>query len=196
MKNISKKQQEIYNFIISFTSEKGYPPSVREICAAVNLKSPSSAHSHIKVLRESGYILKEDNKTRALTPAGGPRMQSRIAIVGRVAAGQPVLAVENVEGYLSFDVPGAYQEYFALRVSGSSMINAGIHDGDFVIVREQPSASSGEIVVAMLEDEATVKRLMIKDSQVWLVPENDNYSPIDGTGCSIVGIVTALYRKY
>ncbi len=196
MHALSQKQQQIYDFIVSFTSSQGYPPSIREICAAVGLSSPSSVHAHIKTLRELGYITKSDHKTRALTTATGSGMFEKVPIIGRVTAGQPVLAVEEVEGYVPFDSNGLGGEFFALRVEGESMIGAGINDGDIVVVRSQPSAMNGEIVVALLDDSATVKRLCLRDGHILLMPENPEYSPIDGDECMILGVVKALYRMY
>jgi len=197
MKELTPKQRQVYDFIVEFTSEHGYPPSIREICASVNLKSPSSVHAHIKSLQNSGYIQKSNRKTRALSVS--PSLltrENKIPVLGRVQAGAPVLAVEEVEGYIPFDSEGMSGSFFALRVKGDSMINAGIFEGDYVIVRQQPSAEAGEIVVALIGEEATVKRLAYVGKHVWLLPENPDYSPIDGNDCSIVGVVKALYRKY
>lgn len=197
MKGLTLKQQQVYDFIVEFTSNNGYPPSIREICASVGLKSPSSVHAHIKSLQTGGYILKDDRKTRALSvPNSALLRDNRVPILGRVQAGAPTLAVEEVEGYLTYDPEGMSGNFFALRVNGDSMINAGILEGDYVIVRQQPSALAGEIVVALLEDETTVKRLAYVGKHVWLLPENPDFSPIDGNNCSIVGVVKALYRKY
>ena len=196
MRSITPKQQQVYDYIVSFTQEHGYPPAIREICAAVGLKSPSSVHAHIKSLQDLGYILKDDRKTRALTtssssPAG------KVPVVGRVTAGQPILAVEEIEGYLPYEPErGTSKDYFALRVQGDSMINAGILDGDFVIVRRQQTAMTGEIIVALIEDEATVKRLAIKGQDVWLMPENPDYNPIYAPGCNVLGVVKAVFRRY
>lgn len=196
MRSITPKQQQVYDYIVSFTQEHGYPPAIREICAAVGLKSPSSVHAHIKSLQDLGYIVKDDRKTRALTtssssPAG------KVPVVGRVTAGQPILAVEEIEGYLPYEPErGTSKDYFALRVQGDSMINAGILDGDFVIVRRQQTAMTGEIIVALIEDEATVKRLAIKGQDVWLMPENPDYQPIYAPGCNVLGVVKAVFRRY
>lgn len=196
MKNITNKQKQIYDFIVRFTADKGYPPAIREICAAVNLKSPSSVHAHIKSLQELGYITKDDRKTRALSAVDTSGAFGKIPILGRVTAGQPILAVEDVEGYLPFDPGGMGGAFFALRVEGDSMIGAGINDGDFVFVRRQQTALPGEIVVALIEDEATVKRLAYSDGDVWLMPENPIYDPIEGNDCRILGTVKALFRRY
>ena len=196
MRKLTAKQQQIYDFIVEFTAERGYPPAIREICAAVGLSSPSSVHAHLKTLRELGYITKDDRKTRSLTTATGAAMYEKVPILGRVTAGQPVLAVEEIEGYLPFDSQGLPGDFFALRVDGLSMVGAGINDGDIVIVRRQQNALPGEIVVALIEDTATVKRLAFEGRHIWLMPENPDFEPIDGDGCTLLGVVKALYREY
>jgi repressor LexA len=197
MKELTPKQRQVYEFIVEFTSTYGYPPSIREICASVNLKSPSSVHAHLKTLRDNGYIKKNDRKTRALVvPQNRIPLRDRVPILGRVRAGMPVLAIEEVEGYLPFDSEGMSGTFFALRVNGDSMIDAGIRDGDYVIVRQQPSAEAGDIVVALIGEEATVKRLSFVGKHAWLLPENPAYSPIDARDCTVIGVVKALYRKY
>lgn len=196
MRSITPKQQQVYDYIVSFTQEHGYPPAIREICAAVGLKSPSSVHAHIKTLRELGYIIKDDRKTRALTTAGSSP-SGKVPVIGRVTAGQPILAVEEIEGYLPYEPErGTAEDYFALTVQGDSMINAGILDGDYVIVRRQQTAMTGEIIVALIEDQATVKRLAIKGQDVWLMPENPDYNPIYAPGCNVLGVVKAVFRRY
>ena len=196
MANLTRKQQQIYDYILSFTTEHGYPPSVREIGAAVGLKSPSTVHFHLKHLEEAGVIVKGAGKGRAIALTEFPAPKDRVPIVGSVAAGSPILAEECIEDYLPFDAGGREGEYFALRVRGESMLNAGILPGDLVVVHSQPTARHGEIVVAMIEDEATVKRLSLRGGQVWLLPENDDYSPIDGTYAKILGKVAAVVRHY
>lgn len=196
MKKISAKQQKILEYIAEFTMDQGYPPSVRDICAGVGLSSPSTVHAHIKSLRELGYLDKDDHKTRALTIKGMGGPVSRIPVLGQVTAGMPILAVEQIEGYIPMDLEGKYGEHFALRIRGESMINAGILDGDLIVVRKQETARSGQIVVALLEDEATCKRLSLDGKQIWLMPENPAFEPIDGAGCSIIGLVVAVFRQY
>ena len=195
MKTLTPKQQKIYDYILDFTAEHGYPPSVREIGAAVGLKSPSTVHFHLKHLEEAGVIEKGAGKGRAITLTSPP-VEDRVPIVGNVAAGSPILAEECIEDYLTFDTGGRTGEYFALRVRGESMLGAGILPGDLVVVRRQPTANNGEIVVALLEDEATVKRFSLKNGRVWLLPENEAYSPIDGTYAQILGKVAAVVRRY
>lgn len=213
MAQLTKMQQKIYDYIADAIETKGYPPSVREIGEAVGLKSPSTVHFHIKHLEELGVLCKDGRKGRALTlpkretkPVGQtvPLSQvseeklpaNRVPIVGDVAAGTPILAQECIEDYLTYDTGGRDGEYFALRVRGKSMLNAGILPGDLVVVHSQNHANNGEIVVALLEDEATVKRLSRRNGQVWLLPENEEYSPIDGRYATILGKVTAVLRTY
>ncbi|BFK88876.1 transcriptional repressor LexA [Pseudoflavonifractor sp. DSM 107456] len=205
MKALSPKQQQIYEFIIAFQAEHGYPPSVREIGEEVGLKSPSTVHFHLKGLEGAGLITKAEGKTRAITVVGAPAhpvleeldpRPDRVPVVGNVAAGAPILAEECVEDYLTFDTGGRAGEYFALRVRGESMLRAGILPGDLVVVHRQQECRSGEIVVALFEDEATVKTLRRKDGKTWLMPENPDYEPIDGTFAQILGKVVAVVRRY
>ena len=204
MAKLKSRQRQIYEYIVSFTEENGYPPSVREIGEAVDLKSPSTVHFHMKHLEEAGLIVRAGKKTRAITlPQTFPLTKSekdlpldRIPIVGSVAAGTPILAEECIEDYLIFETNGRTGEYFALQVRGESMLNAGILPGDLVVVRRQQTASNGEIVVAMIEDEATVKRFSRQKGHVWLLPENEDYSPIDGARAQILGKVAAVVRWY
>lgn len=192
MKKLSPMRLKILEYVNDFSRENGYPPTVREICSAVGLRSPSTVHSHLKILQEGGYLNKDDRKTRAITVSGSVSFGG-VPLLGTVTAGAPILAQQELIKYIPFD--GNTGEHFALYVKGDSMIDAAILDGDIVIVRQQATALNGQIVVAMLEDEATVKRLKItKDGAIWLMPENENYSPIDGTGCVILGLVTAIYR--
>ena len=195
MGKLTPKQQQIYEFISAFADEHGYPPSVREIGAAVGLKSPSTVHFHLKRLQERGLIEKGDFKGRAIVLTE-PREKNRIPILGDVAAGTPILAQECIDDYLTFDCGGREDEYFALRVRGESMLGAGILPRDLVVVRRQQTAVNGEIVVALLGEEATVKRYSRKGDKVWLLPENDAYSPIDGTGAQLLGKVAAVVRRY
>ena len=200
MSALTPKQQQIYDFILSFSGRHGYPPSVREIGEHVGLKSPSTVHFHLKGLEAAGLITKDKGKTRAITvcPEQGEAVPGpgQVPIVGNVAAGAPILAQECIEDYLTFDTGGRTGEHFALRVRGESMVGAGILSGDIVVVRPQQSADHGDIVVALLGDEATVKRLKLDDTGVWLMPENPEYEPIDGDGCSILGKVVAVVRRY
>lgn len=196
MPELSKMQQKIYAYIAACIREQGYPPSVREIGEAVGLKSPSTVHFHLKHLAEAGVIEKGAGKGRAITLTEPALQEDKVPIVGNVAAGSPILAEEHIEDYLTFDTGGRSGEYFALRVRGESMIGAGILPGDLVVVRRQPTANNGEIVVALLEDEATVKRFSRQGGRIWLLPENDAYAPIDGTYARILGRVSAVVRQY
>jgi len=185
----------IYEYLQTVIPEQGYAPSVREICEAVGLKSPSTVHFHLKRLQERGLIEKGDFKGRAIVLTERPE-KDRVPILGSVAAGSPILAQECVEDYLTFDCGGREQELFALRIRGESMLKAGILPNDLVVVRRQQTALNGEIVVALLGEEATVKRLSKKNGQLWLLPENDAYEPIDGTGAQVLGKVVAVVRQY
>lgn len=187
----------IYEYLQTVIPQQGYAPSVREICEAVGLKSPSTVHFHLKRLQEQGLIEKGDFKGRAIVLTDTPRAKKNcIPILGNVAAGTPILAQECIDDYLTFDCGGLEEEYFALRVRGESMLNAGILPDDLVVVHRQQSASNGEIVVALLGDEATVKRLSRRNGSIWLMPENDAYQPIDGRGAQLLGRVTAVVRQY
>ena len=202
---LSAMQQRIYDYIAACIQTQGYPPSVREIGEAVGLRSPSTVHFHLKKLADAGAIEIGAGKGRAITlthpaaPAAAPMPEApagRVPIVGNVAAGSPILAQECIEDYLTFDTGGREGEYFALRVRGESMLNAGILPGDLVVVHRQPTAHNGEIVVALLGDEATVKRLSRRNGEVWLLPENEHYQPIDGRQATLLGKVTAVVRQY
>ena len=192
MPRTSNKAQLIVDYVNQFIQENGYSPSVREIGAAVGLRATASVSYHLQALQEKGLLQSPGSKgrKRAIVTTVRP---GQIPVVGVVTAGLPILAVENQEGYLSWDGdPGC----FALRVRGDSMINAAILSGDLVVVRPQQSADDGQIVVARIGDEATVKRLRRRGGQVWLMPENDNYAPIDGTEAELIGIVKAVVREY
>lgn len=197
MKELTAKQQQIYDYIISFTDEHGYPPSVREIGEHVGLRSPSTVHFHLKGLQNAGMITQAAGKTRAISinDEGQPK-KDKVPVVGNVAAGSPILATECIEDYLTFDTEGLTGEHFALRVRGESMLYAGILPDDLVVVHQQQDARNGEIVVAMIEDEATVKTLQRKNGKTWLLPENPEYEPIDGDHAEILGKVIAVVRKY
>lgn len=199
MSQLTPKQQQIYDYILTFSEEHGYPPSVREIADAVELKSPSTVHFHLKGLRAAGLISQAEGKTRAISVNADAAVHCRkdqIPVVGSVAAGAPILAEECIEDYLTFDTEGKVGEHFALKVRGESMLNAGILPGDLVVVHQQQNVHNGDIVVALFEDEATVKTFRNKNGHVWLMPENDDYEPIDGEGCSILGKVVAVIRRY
>ena len=191
MPRTSNKAQMIVDYVNQFIQENGYSPSVREIGAAVGLRSTASVSYHLQALQDKGLLQSPGAKGRKRAIVTSQR-QGQIPIVGVVTAGLPILAVENQEGTLTWDAPGC----FALRVRGDSMINAAILSGDLVIVRPQQHADDGQIVVARIGDEATVKRLRRRSGQVWLMPENDNYAPIDGSEAEIIGIVKGVIREY
>ena len=191
MPRTSNKADLIMDYVNQFIQENGYSPSVREIGAAVGLRSTASVSYHLQALQEKGLIQAPGAKGRKRALVTGSR-PGQIPVIGVVTAGLPILAVENQEGTIPWSEAGC----FALRVRGDSMINAGILEGDKVIVRPQSSADNGQIVVARIEDEATVKRLLRRNGQVWLMPENDNYSPIDGTHAEIIGVVRGVVREY
>jgi len=199
---LTPKQQKIYEYICTFTDEHGYPPSVREIGEAVNLRSPSTVHFHLKGLEEAGMIVKSAGKTRAISLPNRPVAEEiggkvdRVPVVGSVAAGSPILAEECIEDYLTFDTNGVEGEHFALRVRGESMIRAGIMPDDLVVVHRQENFHNYDIVVALFEDEATVKTLSRQNGHTWLLPENPDYEPIDGTYAQIIGKVVAVVRRY
>ncbi len=208
---LSKRQEAIYAFICDYTRERGFPPSVREIGTAVGLASPSTVHMHLKVLQERGLIRRDSKKPRTIEVVSGKESEeSQLAsitqdldnnfitlpIVGRVAAGVPILAEQNIEEHLTLptSIVGDASS-FVLRVRGQSMINAGIYDGDYVVVKEQKDAHDGEIVVAMIDESCTVKTFYREKDQIRLQPENDNMTPIYVKDPVIVGRVTALIRS-
>ena len=192
MPRTSDKAEKILEYVNQFVQENGYAPSVREIGAAVGLRSTASVSYHIQALQDKGLLLSPGAKGRKRSIVTNAR-PGQIPVVGVVTAGMPILAVENQEGTLCWDGDAGC---FALRVRGDSMINAGILSGDLVVVRPQPTANDGQIVVARIGDEATVKRLSRRGGQVWLLPENDNYDPIDGSEAELIGLVRAVVREY
>lgn len=213
MEKLSRMQQRVYDYIEESIALHGYAPSVREIGEALGLKSPSTVHFHIKHLQEMGLIEKSAGKGRAITLKKQPReapaapvrpeeaadelsSRRRVPIVGNVAAGSPILAQECVEDYLTFDTGSRSGEFFALRVRGESMLGVGILPDDLVVVRRQQTANNGEIVVALIGDEATVKTFKKQNGEIWLLPANPDYQPIDGRECEVLGKVVAVVRQY
>lgn len=192
MPRTSNKAGLILDYVNQFVQENGYAPSIREIGAAVGLNSTASVSYHLQQLQEKGLLQTPGGKgrKRAIVTTRRP---GQIPVVGVVTAGMPILAVENQEGSIVWE---GDPSCFALRVRGDSMINAGILSGDMVVVRPQQAADDGQIVVARIDDEATVKRLSRKNGQVWLLPENPDYSPIDGSDAELIGIVKAVIREY
>ena len=201
IKENSDKQTQIYNFLIEFTKSKGYPPSVREICQAVSLKSTSTVHGHLKRLEKKGLIYRDPTKPRALEIVELSNEEKElidIPIVGKVTAGMPILATENIEDM--FQIPINYVKHnndlFILKVTGDSMIEAGILDGDLAIIEQKNVATNGDIVVALIENEATIKRFLKENGFIRLQPENKNYEPIIVEDCSILGKLVGIYRAY
>lgn len=195
------KQREIYDFLKVYTENKGYPPSVREICEAVNLRSTSTVHGHLKRLEKKGLIKRDPTKPRALEimeMSGSKKEMLNIPIIGKVTAGEPILATENIED--TFPLPIDYishnEELFMLKVSGNSMINVGINDGDYAIIEKAQTAKNGDIVVALIENEATIKTFYKEKDHIRLQPENDTLSPIIVENCIILGKLVGLFRAY
>ncbi|MCI8771375.1 MAG: transcriptional repressor LexA [Lachnospiraceae bacterium] len=201
-RRITAKQQEILDFIKSEILSKGYPPAVREICEAVHLKSTSSVHSHLETLEKNGYIRRDPTKPRAIEIIDDEFNLSRrevinVPIIGQIAAGEPIFAEQNIEGYfpiLPEDMPSG--NAFMLRVRGESMINIGIYDGDKILIKEQNTASNGEIVVALVGDLATVKTFYKENGHYRLQPENDALDPIIVDEVEVLGKVVGLFRSY
>lgn len=199
---ITKKQEEILNYIKNEILERGFPPAVREICQAVGLKSTSSVHSHLESLEKNGYIRRDPTKPRAIEILDESfqmlrREMVNVPVVGTVAAGQPILAEQNIDNY--FPIPSEYmpnEQTFILKVKGESMINAGILDGDSVLVMQQSTADNGDIVVALIEDSATVKTYYKEDGYYRLQPENDAMDPIIVDDCQILGKVFGVFRFF
>lgn len=199
---ITSKQEEILEYIKKEILAKGYPPSVREICEAVRLKSTSSVHSHLETLEKNGYIRRDPTKPRAIEILDDTfnlvrRELVNVPIIGTVTAGEPILAVENIEGYFPIAPEFLHnKQTFMLKVKGDSMINVGIFDGDMVLVEEAITAYNSEIVVALVEDSATVKRFFKEDGYIRLQPENDAMSPIIVKDAAILGKVIGLFRSF
>ena len=197
---ISKKQMEILEYIKSELLRIGYPPAVREICEAVNLRSTSSVHAHLESLEKNGYIRRDPTKPRAIEIIDDTfnltrREMVNVPMVGHVAAGEPILAEQNITNY--FPIPMEFMpnnDTFMLTVRGESMVNVGIYDGDYVLVEKRQTASNGEIVVALVEDSATVKTFYKENGYYRLQPENDNMDPIIVMNCEILGKVIGVFR--
>ncbi|MGM0601680.1 MAG: transcriptional repressor LexA [Bacillota bacterium] len=205
MNELSERQKSILKFIMSEIDEKGYPPSVREIGSAVGLKSPASVHSHLKTLEKLKYLRRDPSKPRAIeviyednSVEKDKKEMLKIPVVGKVTAGEPILAEENIEDYFPFPVDYlkvGNKEIFMLKVSGDSMHDAGIYDHDYVIAQKQNHAENRDIVIALLEEEATVKRFFKEDNHIRLQPENEAYEPIISKNVVILGKVIGLYRN-
>ena len=201
MEKLTSKQNNVLDYLKQFLAKKGYPPTVREICAALNLSSPATVHAHLNTLEEKGYISKSNSKNRAIELLVKNEYEEAdsmdIPLLGKVAAGNPIEAIEMPDNFFSLPaslVP-ANEEVFTLKVSGESMINAGILDGDIVIVKKQRVARNGQIIVAMTdENEVTLKRFYKENGHIRLQPENDNFDPIIVDDCHIEGLVIGLVR--
>ena len=199
---ITDKQREILEYIKQEILNKGYPPTVREMCDAVHLKSTSSIHSHLESLEKNGYIRRDPSKPRTIEIVDDNFNLTRrevvnVPVVGSIAAGQPLLAVQNIDNY--FPIPSEYmpnQDTFMLHVKGDSMINVGIFDGDVILVKQQNTARNGEIVAALVDDSATVKTFYKEADHIRLQPENDTMKPIIVADCQILGVVFGVFRFF
>ncbi len=198
---LTEKQRKVYDFLKYEIKKKGYPPAIREICKAINLRSTATVHSHLETLERKGYIRRNPSKNRSIEILeygfyGNNTDYVNVPILGKVTAGAPILAVENIEGSfpIHVDYIGNY-DVFMLKVSGDSMIDAGLFNRDLVLVREQPDADNGDIVVALLDDSVTVKRYYKEKKRIRLQPENKAYKPIFAESVKILGKVIGLYRK-
>ncbi len=198
MKKIEQKINVVYNFTAEYIEQNGFPPSIREICEKLNIKSTATAYSYLEKLKERGLLEKSPLKKRAISLAGNSKRCDfkTVPLIGTISAGQPIYAVENLEGY--YPIPddfGAGDNCFALKVKGDSMINAGIYDKDVIIVHQQNDAQNGQIVVALVDDSATVKRIYRRDGKVILHPENDAMEDMIFDNVAVLGVVTGLMRK-
>ncbi len=199
---LTEREREIFDFILTNIKNEGYAPSVRDICNALNMKSTSTVHTYLARLEQKGFIQKDAGKSRSLRVDNGASTRSnvlKVPILGKVAAGMPILAVENHEGYIEFPKPASHlssNDVFALRVKGESMIEAGIMDGDLIVVEKRTVAEDGDIVVALVEDEATVKTFYNEGNRVRLQPENSTMDPIYADELLILGKVVACTRFY
>lgn len=195
MKKVEEKLEKVYQFTINHIEENGFAPSVREICQKLDIKSTATAYSYLERLKERGLITKSPLKKRALSPTKDINFKN-IPLIGTVTAGTPIFAVENLEGYYPLPPEFNCEDCFALRVQGESMINAGINDKDIIIVKKQETATNGEIVVALIDDSATVKRFYKKNGKIILHPENDYMDDMIFDEVSVLGIVKGLIRKF
>lgn len=193
MEHLTKSQQKVYDFLVQ-QAPRGVPPTVREICTATGLRSTSTVHAHLKTLERLGYISRDAGLNRSIRIEGSAAAV-QVPVLGKVTAGQPILAVEDIEGYLPFPEKNG-KDLFALHVSGLSMRDAGILDGDYVVAEKTPAAENGDIIVAMIDDEATVKRFFREKDRIRLQPENPDYEPIYSDHASVLGKVIAVMRYY
>lgn len=196
MSKIEDKINKVYEFTVDYINENGFPPSVRDICNKLNIKSTATAFSYIEKLKQKGLLEKFPQKKRALTLSNRSSIKN-VPLLGTIRAGSPIFAIENLEGY--YPLPDNFcdgEDNFALKVQGDSMINAGIHENDIIVVKQQNTAENGEIVIALIDDSATVKRLFRKDNKIILHPENDNMSDMIFDNVIILGVVKGLFRKF
>ena len=200
---LNEKQKEVYDFLLEFTKTNGYPPSVREICKAVSLKSTSTVHGHLKRLEKKGLIYRDPTKPRAIvineiSLNNNAINTLKIPIVGNITAGMPILATENIDGSFEISLNSIKHDnnLFALKVQGHSMINAGINDGDLVIIEQCNFADNGKIVVALINDEATLKTFYKEKNHIRLQPENNSMEPIIVKDCSILGVLVGIFRTF
>ena len=202
MQPLTSKEQKVYDYIFESITRDGFAPTIRDIQTNVGIKSTSTVHSYLARLEEKGYINKEGGKSRSVRLGGanpGSRRSTKVPILGKVTAGMPILAVENFEGYIDFPLMNrsySYNELFALRVSGESMIEAGILDGDIVVIKKEQYAENGQIVVALIDDEATVKTFYKENGHYRLQPENPTMEPIITNEVFILGKVVSVMRYY
>ncbi|MFR5875546.1 MAG: transcriptional repressor LexA [Eubacterium sp.] len=196
MEQLTKKQQAVFDYIKDIIDERGVAPSVREIGAAVGLKSTSSVQYNLNALEQLGYIKRDPNLKRTIRISNQGSKTYHVPLIGTVTAGQPILAVQSIEDYIPIPINSKGRDLFALRVKGDSMINAAILDGDIVVIDKTPVAQNGDIVVALVEEEATVKRFFKEDGHFRLQPENDNYKPIIVDELSVLGKVVMTIRSY
>ncbi len=200
MDGLTRRQKDVFDYLKRYINDNGYAPCVRDICDALDLKSTSTAHAHLTKLESKGYISRDPAKPRTIMILDGSVVKERLVpvpVVGRVAAGTPITAVENIDEYLSlpYSLLGS-DDVFILNVAGDSMVNAGIFDRDKIIAQKQDYAQNGDIVVALIEDEATVKRFFVEEGRVRLQPENDSYAPIYTKQLDILGKVIGVLRMF
>ena len=193
---LNEKLKSVYDYTVRYIDYNGYPPSVREICADLNIKSTATAYSYLERLKSKGLLNKDPQKKRTLSVSGSVKRTGAVPLVGTIAAGQPIFAVENLEEYLPLPEDLSGENSFALRVKGDSMINAGIYDKDIIIVEKCSTAENGEIIAALIDDEATVKRFYKRDGKIILHPENDAMSDMVFDNVIVLGKVKGLLRKF
>lgn len=194
MKKVEEKIQKVYEYMVDYIDQNGFPPAIRDICGALGIKSTSTVYAYTEKLKERGLLNKTPQKNRSVVPSIRTEYRT-IPLIGVVRAGTPVFAAENLEGYIPLPNEFGSADMFALKVSGESMINAGINNNDIIIIRKTPNAENGEIVVALIDDEATVKRFYKKDGKIILHPENDTLNDMVFDDVVILGTVKGLIRK-